>query len=193
MSKSKKNGDIYTMLPRFVTEAEPEPENPRFLRMIERSFERSGIRFKFEIVPACILVENVGTSNFYPGAAEEVMEIALRRLAVEDNPEFDKSESTLVFSLTEIKAELEEVSAGKSYSREQIERSLAILCRVGYELSDDRRHLCFHALDGLLEKEKHGETHYMVQFSALFLNGNELFDSWFQSRRSLNKSDSPNI
>lgn len=179
MRGSKKNEDIYTMLPRFVTEPEREPENPRFLRMIERSFERNGIRFKFEIVPACMLIEDGGTTDFYPGADEERMEAALRQLAVEENPNFDNSEGALVFSLTEIKAELEELSAGKSYSREQIEHSLKILCRVGYYLSHDGRHLCFHALDQLLQKEKGDERYYRILFSALFLNRTELFDRCF--------------
>lgn len=185
MKESKNNSDIYTMLPRFVTEAEiellHEPENPRFLQMVKRTFERNGVRFKFEIVPACFLIENVGTTNFYPGAAEEQMEIALRSLAVEENPNFDKSERTLIFSLTEIKAELEESDPGKSYRCEQVERSLAILCRTGYDLSHDGRHLSFHALDQVLQKEIDGEKYYHVQFSSLFLNRLELFKKCFGS------------
>lgn len=185
MKESKNNSDIYTMLPRFVTEAEieslHEPENSRFLQMVKRTFERNGVRFKFEIVPACLLIENVGTTNFYPGAAEEEMEIALRSLAVEENPNFDKNERTLIFSLTEIKAELEESGCGRSYSCEQVERSLAILCRTAYALSHDGRHLSFHALDQLLKKVMDDEKYYQVQFSSLFLNRLELFERCFSS------------
>lgn len=185
MRESKNNKDIYTMLPRFVSEAEieslHEPENPLFLRMIKRPFERNGVRFKFEIVPACFPIENVGTTNFYPGAAEEEMENALRSLAVEENPNFDKSEGTLVFSLTEIRAELEEPDGGRSYSCEQVERSLAILCRTAYDLSHDGRHLSFNALDQILQKEMECEKYYQVQFSSLFLNRLELFEKCFGS------------
>lgn len=179
------------MLPRFVDETENGGGENRFLPKIERSFERNGVRFKFEITPAYILVKDVGDSNFYPGSAEESIENALRLLAVEDNPNFRKDQDAVVFSSTDLIKQLEKLDGGKSYSRDQIRRSLAILCSVGYELSDGDRRMSFRPINFLREKEKDGETFYVVGFSALFFNGDDLFDICFGGENP-NKSSSRN-
>ena len=191
MSASEKNADIYRMLPRFVYEMENEGEKARFLPKIERSFERNGIRFKFEITPAYIPVEGVGDSNFYPGPAEELIENALRMLAVEDNPNFKKDLDAVVFSSADLIKQLEKLAGGKSYSRDRIKHSLAILCSVGFELSDGDRRMSFRSINFLREKEKDGETYFMVGFSALFFDGDELFDICFGNENP-NKSGSRN-
>lgn len=178
------------MLPRFVDETESGGEEERFLPKIERSFERNGVRFKFEITPAYILVKDVGDSNFYPGSNEESIENALRMLAVEDNPNFKKDQDAVVFSSIELIKQLEKLG-GKSYSREQIRHSLSVLCSVGYELSDGDRRMSFRPINFLREREKDGETYYMVGFSSLFFNGDDLFDICFGGENP-NKSSSRN-
>lgn len=173
MNRFDKNGNFYEALPRFVKEMS---EESRFLPVIKRSFEHNGVEFGFEIAPA-----NIGNTNFYPGAVEELVEGVLRRLAVENNPNFKKNDGTVIFSITELKSRLEDLEVENHFNREQIMRSLSILCRLSYELSDGERRMDFRPIDWLRKKEKDGETYYMVRLSPLFLNGNEMFNFCFGS------------
>jgi hypothetical protein len=171
--------DIYIQLPRFIDESVQRIED-KYLPAVIREFERNGTRFKFIISPALIHDQNTGDRHYYPTKREEMVELGLRRLAVNTNPNFKESEHTLYFAFDQLLNELTDISGDPSYGDGEIRLALNILSDVTYELISDTSELSFRLIEQLKMREKDEQIYYFAQFSALFLSQNNGFDFCFE-------------
>lgn len=113
-----------------------------FLGLLKIEFMYRKTKFDILIQPALIEEKDkdgkIITTAYYPSANEELIEEALRKLAVEQNRGFyDKAEtiSGVVFSLHQLRKELKRRGHARSYS--QIKLSLDILARSFIQIDCD--------------------------------------------------------
>jgi hypothetical protein len=106
-----------------------------FLPRLEKTFVYKKNEYKVRISPAQIDDEDGGEKSYYPSGNEEIIEDALRKIAVEqykgffDEPEF---KSGVVFSLNTLRNELKKRGHSRSY--QEIIRSLNILAGSHIEI-----------------------------------------------------------
>lgn len=106
-----------------------------FLPRLEKTFIYKKNEYKVRISPAQIDDEEGGEKSYYPGANEEIIEDALRKIAVEqykgffDQPEF---KSGVVFSINLLRNELKKRGHTRSY--QEIIRGLNILAGSHIEI-----------------------------------------------------------
>lgn len=100
-----------------------------FLGLLKLDFEFRDSKFNLQIQPALVEDKKTGkTTAYYPSANEELVEEALRKLAVDQKTGFyDKTNfrSGVVFSLYQLREELKRI--GKTRSYDEIKLSLDIL------------------------------------------------------------------
>jgi hypothetical protein len=113
-----------------------------FLNLLKLQFMYRQSEFNIVIQPALIEEKdkkgNTSTVAYYPSANEELVEEALRKLAVDQNKGFfDKAEyiSGVVFSLYQLREELKRM--GHTRSLEQVKLSLDILARSFIQIEGD--------------------------------------------------------
>jgi hypothetical protein len=137
-----------------------------FLPTIEREFVFRGRGFRVRIRPARLADENDRDKEFYPSAREELVEDALRKIAVEQNYGFyddtpPNQQSGVVFSLHMLRRELS--SRGHSLSYQEVIESLDILsgCHVGIIAADGKGDYQAPILSGLLRvsRREYREDH----------------------------------
>lgn len=179
MSKSRNIENIYMLLPRFVSDQDVKYNDKRHLPEITRDFERNGVRFNFVISPALVYNPNDGNKHYYPGEREKIVESALRELAVEENPNFIKSNLALIFRLRYFLKHLADHPAGILYTTDEIELSLHILLGTTYQLDDGESEIYVRPVEELNRIEKNEEVYYYLQFSSMFLGNNQIFDFCF--------------
>lgn len=175
----KKIENVYMLLPRFVPEAEVNYERERYLSALFRNFERNGMRFTFIIEPASIYNPRTGTKHYFPGEREELVESVLRRMAIDENPNFIKEDLVLMFNLQCFLDYLAQFCKERLYPSDEIELSLEILASTQYELRKGPTELSFHAIEELRRVTKDEEIFYYARFSYMFLGGNKIFDHSF--------------
>lgn len=112
------------------------------LDLLNIEFMHRNSSFKIQIQPAMIDTQEsngkVSTSAYYPSANEELVEEALRKLALDQNHGFlDKAESIsgVVFSLYQLREELRLRGHSRSYT--QLKLSLEILSRSFIQIEGD--------------------------------------------------------
>ena len=113
-----------------------------FLKLLKLRFMYRQAEFNIVIQPAIIEEKdkegNIATVAYYPSANEELVEEALRKLAVDQNKGFyDKAEyiSGVVFSLYQLREELKRM--GHTRSLDQTKLSLDILARSFIQIESD--------------------------------------------------------
>jgi hypothetical protein len=184
MSKPRTIENIYKLLPRFVSESDVKHTDKCHLPEVKRDFERNGVRFNFVISPALIYNPNEGNKHYYPGEREKIVELALRELAVEENPNFIKSNLALIFRLRYFLEYLAHHSAGSVYTTGEIELSLHILSGTTYQLDDGKSEMYVRPVEELKRVEENEEVYYYLQFSSMFLGDNQVFDYCFGDKNS---------
>ena len=99
------------------------------LEILDVTFNCSGKPFKAAIRPA-----RIGKIDYYPSANEELVEEALRKIAVQQNHGFHEPEqrSGVVFTLYQLREELRKSGHSRSYS--EIVQSLDILNLASIEI-----------------------------------------------------------
>lgn len=186
MDKSERIGSIYTLLPRYVVAQ--DWHNGDVLHSIARSFEWNGIRFTLVILPACLPNELGGDKCYFPSKREEIVEFALRRLAVRENQNFSSRQRTLYFNGRELLDQSIIDSLEESSEESQIQFGLLVLANIKYRLIGGGAELCFRPIEELVKCEKDGAVYYKVQFSQMFLGEPKVYEFCFGSR-NLNKSE----
>jgi hypothetical protein len=113
-----------------------------FLDLLKLEFMYRQTKFNILIQPALIEEQDkdgkITTTAYYPSANEELIEEALRKLAVDQNQGFyDKTEaiSGVVFSMYQLREELKRMEHTRSYS--EIKLSLDILARSFIQIEGD--------------------------------------------------------
>lgn len=170
---------FYEKMPRFVYDV-ADIADARFLSPIQRVFERSDKQFTLTIVPACGIDPTAAEMDdayrdFFPGAEEEFVENALRRLAVAGNVNFDARNSMLCFSLVEVTNEYATATNGDRLTRKRLEKSLNLLSDVKYVLKQGAREFYFRPIEALKWVEDDGEFYYRINFTPFFFDLGEIF------------------
>jgi hypothetical protein len=96
---------LYDLAPKYVFHAEVR-ENGKYLPIISRPFEYGGASYEVEVRPARIKIDGA-EKEYYPGEREQVVEEALRRIAIERRRTTTIDDSVGIrFSLYELRQEL---------------------------------------------------------------------------------------
>jgi hypothetical protein len=180
MKATEQPENIYTLLPRFVTNTEEDDyHGEKYLPAIIRDFEWHNLKFTFVISPARITVESEDDRFYYAGEREKLIEEALRKLAVEDNVNFRVEEFTLDFSLSQLMEEIISITGELKQDRCEIKTGIKILSDIKYELIKGDSELYFRPIERLVIAERDEEIYYRAQCSQLFFTRTEQFDFCF--------------
>jgi hypothetical protein len=183
----KKIENVYMLLPRFVLETEVRDENGHFRSAVFKDFERNGMRFTLVILPATIHNTGSGSKHYYPGEREELVELVLRKMAIDENPNFIKEDLVLMFNLRFFLDYIKETDKEASYTSDEIELALQILTSTQYELHKKHIGLSFNAIDELRSASENEEIYYYARLNRMFLGNNTIFDRCFGNKNP-NKS-----
>lgn len=184
MSRSRDIENIYLQLPRFISEPDVRCSGQRYLPEVTRDFERDGVRFDFVIMPALILHPNDENEHYYPSERENIVESALREFAVEENPNFIKKDSALIFRLRYFAEQLADTSAETLYTIDEVELSLHVLSGTTYRLSNGSSEMYVRPIEFMNRVEENNEIYYCLRFSSLFLGDDEVFNYCFGDKNN---------
>lgn len=130
--------DIWDSVPRYSISRQEQTKRRDAnggLPILTLPFEYRGQQYIAEIQPARLKQFDGSTCDYYPSANEELVEDALRKLALQQNHGFfekDKFRSGVAFSLYALRKEL--AARGHTRSYQEIIDSLFILRRAGITL-----------------------------------------------------------
>lgn len=157
--------ELYDFLPKYVW-GKSNRINDRFLESVEREFECRGKKYSLTLHPARIKTDGV-QKEFYLSKREEIVEDALRKIAVFGEAVYLDKKIGMSFSIYQLQKELKK--SGHSFSRQQIVESLNILAgsRIVLTCHDDDQVWTFSPIETLGFKGINDETHTFVRFSAL--------------------------
>lgn len=96
----------------------------KFLDRLERDFECRGSNYRLSIDPAKIKDSDGVVRDYFPGVVEELVEDALRKLAVDGHGLFLDDQAAVTFTLYELQQELKKT--GHTYSLDQIKKALMV-------------------------------------------------------------------
>jgi hypothetical protein len=115
--------EFYDFCPKYVY-WRTERLQDKFLDRLEREFECRGATYNISIDPAKIKDSDGVVRDYYPGVVEELVEDALRKLAVDGHGLFLDDQAAVTFTLYELQQEL--AKTGHTYSLEQIKKALMV-------------------------------------------------------------------
>lgn len=131
--------ELFDFMPKFVwgkVEREKAVKSKReILPNLERVFECRGVRYKLRIEPASIKGKDGIDRDYYPGKREEIVEAVLRKLAAEGQGVFLDDAASVVFSLYQVKQELEKM--GHCYSKTEIKEALLVCAKTKLEVTTE--------------------------------------------------------
>ncbi len=158
--------ELYDFLPKYVW-GKSSRINDRFLESIERDFECRGKKYSLTMHPARIKTKKGVQKEFYLSKKEEIIEDALRKIAIFGEAVYLDKKIGMSFSIYQLQKELKKT--GHTYSRQQIVDSLNILTNTRIVLTcyDDDQKWTFSPIETLGFKGINEETHTFVRFSAL--------------------------
>jgi hypothetical protein len=115
--------EFYDFCPKYVY-WRVERLQDKFLDRLERDFECRGQTYSISIDPAKIKDSDGVVRDYFPGVVEELVEDALRKLAVDGHGLFLDDQAAVTFTLYELQQELKKT--GHSYSLDQIKKALMV-------------------------------------------------------------------
>jgi hypothetical protein len=115
--------EFYDFCPKYVY-WRSERFQDKFLDRIEREFECRGTSYRLSVDPAKVKDSDGVVRDYFPGLVEELVEDALRKLAVDGHGLFLDDQAAVTFSLYELQQEL--AKNGHTYSLEQIKKALMV-------------------------------------------------------------------
>jgi hypothetical protein len=115
--------EFYDFCPKYVY-WRMERLQDKFLDRIERDFECRNSEYRLSIDPAKVKDSDGIVRDYFPGVAEELVEDALRKLAVDGHGLFLDDQAAVTFTLYELQQEL--AKTGHTYSLEQIKKALMV-------------------------------------------------------------------
>ncbi len=115
--------EFYDFCPKYVY-WRIERFQDKFFDRIERDFECRGTGYRLSIDPAKIKDSDGVVRDYFPGVVEELVEDALRKLAVDGHGLFLDDQAAVTFTLYELQQEL--AKTGHTYSLEQIKKALMV-------------------------------------------------------------------
>lgn len=115
--------EFYDFCPKYVY-WRIERLQDKFLDRIEREFECRGSTYRLSLDPAKIKDNDGVVRDYFPGVIEELVEDALRKLAVDGHGIFLDDQAGVKFTLYELQQEL--AKTGHTYSLDQIKKALMV-------------------------------------------------------------------
>ena len=115
--------EFYDFCPKYVY-WRVERLQDKFLDRLERDFECRGQNYRISIDPAKIKDSDGVVRDYFPGVVEELVEDALRKLAVDGHGLFLDDQAAVTFTLYELQQEL--AKTGHTYSLDQIKKALMV-------------------------------------------------------------------
>lgn len=115
--------EFYDFCPKYVY-WRTERLQDKFLDRIEREFEWRGAKYELSLDPAKIKDSDGIVRDYFPGVVEELVEDALRKLAVDGHGLFLDDQAAVTFTLYELQQEL--AKTGHTYSLDQIKKALMV-------------------------------------------------------------------
>lgn len=156
--------DLYDFIPKFFWGKVKRIEG-RFLDRLERDFEVRGTHYKVEIDPAKIKDDDGIVRDYFPGKMEELVEMAIRKLAVEGNAVFLDEEAAVKFTINQLRQEL--ARRGHSYSADEIQKALIILKGTTLKITSGVENYHFNPISDLGIRGTADENQTFVRFSYL--------------------------
>lgn len=114
---------LYDALPKYVWR-QPRTADGKALAPIERSFEMEGEIYDLVIKPAYVQDSRGKWKQVFPSQREELVEDALRKLAIEGRAVFIENEAGVRFTLYELQQEL--AAKGHTFNIAQIKEALRV-------------------------------------------------------------------
>lgn len=115
--------EFYDFCPKYIY-WRTERLQDKFLDRLERNFECRGMKYTIAIDPAKIKDSDGVVRDYFPGVVEELVEDALRKLAVDGHGLFLDDQAAVTFTLYELQQEL--AKTGHTYSLDQIKKALMV-------------------------------------------------------------------
>lgn len=164
-SKYSNTVELYDFMPKYVWGKSNRIDN-RFLETIERNFECRGKKYSLMIHPARVKTKT-GMKEYYLSKREEIVEDALRKIAIFGEAVYLDKNIGMRFSIYQLITELKK--RGHTFSRQQVVESLNILANTKIVLTsmDDDQKWTFSPIADLGFKGVEEETHTFVRFSTL--------------------------
>lgn len=174
--------ELYDFVPKYVVgKVEQNRLDGQYLKPIKRVFECRGKEYQLTLIPAKIEIEEGVFKDYFLGAREEIVEDALRKLAVEGKGVMLDDELGLRFTIYQVEQELK--NAGHSYSFYQVVDALKILATATIQISTQSdtelalprknknlrngKDLFFHPIETLAFNNEETKTPTFVRFSPL--------------------------
>ena len=179
--------ELYDFVPKYVVGKTQDASRieGRYLEPIKRTFQNRGKDYQVTLVPARIEVEDNVFIDYFLGVREEIVEDALRKLAVEGQGIMLDNQIGMCFTLYQVRMEV--MKSGHTYSNDQIIEALKIMANASIQISglaDDEaltvkekskqgkkikngKELFFHPLESLSFDSGENQTPTFVRFSPL--------------------------
>ncbi len=126
--------ELYDAIPKYFW-GKPPRDSGGYLPILRREFKHKGVAYEVEIFPARLSKKVKGVEieqEYYPGAREEIIEDALRKIATDSRAQRIDKRYGLRFSLSELKKELKRT--GHAFNNAQIKDALKICAGSKIEL-----------------------------------------------------------
>lgn len=156
---------FYDFIPRFFW-GKPKRENGKYLPRLKRDFQYQKQDYTLSIFPARIESADGTEKDYYPGQREELVEDALKKLAVEGHCVFLDGKAAVVFNIYQVQEQLnrgkhldldlEGKQKGHTLSYEEIKEALTVLSRTTLEVksADGTAMLNSHIIEELVIKSR---------------------------------------
>lgn len=132
---------FYDFIPRFFW-GKSRRENGKYLPILKRNFHYQKQDYKLSIIPARVESSDGTEKDYYPGQCEELVEDALKKLAVEGHCVFLDGRAAIIFNIHQIQEQLnrgkqvdqDSKQKGHTLSYEEIKKALTVLSRTTLEV-----------------------------------------------------------
>lgn len=149
---------FYDFIPRFFW-GKAKRENGKYLPTLKRDFHYQKQDYKLSVYPARVESADGTEKDYYPGQREELVEDALKKLAVEGHCVFLDGKAAVVFNLYQLKEQLNRgkeldptgKQKGHTLSYEEIKEALTVLSRTTLQVksADGKAVLNSHIIEEL--------------------------------------------
>ena len=160
--------EMYDILPKYY-HGNIERVDNKYLDSIHRKFKYRKIDCELTITPALIKNANNEEKAYYPSKREEIVEDALRKIAIDRGCVYIDGDAGVQFSLYELEQEL--IKRGHSYNKSQIKEAIKICHHTSIQIkkSDEEDMMSFHLFEaiGFSSSNKEGLSKAYVKFNPL--------------------------
>ena len=158
--------ELYDAIPKYVWYTKDRIAGS-FLHSIDRTFKHKGESFKVKIIPA-LIDDNGVDKHFFPGAREEIIEDALRKIASDGKGLFLDDYASVIFTLYELREELKRMN--HTFSYDKLKESLKVLSRTQIVITSENNTEITGSLFenlGINHVNEEGQTKCFVRFNIL--------------------------